>query len=129
MVQATIRDKNIVIVLYVLNLAQGVTLLYMFIKANTVDRCMYAATKLSAVAHQIDPRLDIYGQKSEYIKKVPRKQKCWEDMPNRYNPVTSNTIEEMWEISNDLDLDSLESTLLDWNILERYLGFCLSEQA
>ena len=38
-------------------------------------------------------------------------------------------IEEMWEICKDLDPDSLESALLDWNILGRYLGFRLSDWA
>ena len=65
-----------VIALYVLNLAKGATLLYMSIKANTVDRYLHVAIKLWTVAHQMDPRLDIYGKKSKYIKKVLRAQKC-----------------------------------------------------
>ena len=116
-----------VIALYALTLAQGATLFCIFIKANIVDRYWHITIKLSAAAHQIDPRLDIYRKKSEYIKKVLREQKYWEDMPNRCEPVTSNMIEEMWKNSNNLDLDSLESALLDWNILGRYLGFRLSK--
>ena len=50
-------------------------------------------------------------------------------MSNSYKPVTSDIIEEMWEICKDLELDSLESALLDWNILGRYLGFHLSKWA
>ena len=61
-----------VMALYALNLAQGATLLYMSITANTIDRYLYAAVKLSTAAYQIDPRLDIYRKKTEYIKKVLR---------------------------------------------------------
>ena len=50
-------------------------------------------------------------------------------MPNRREPVTGEMIEEMWEICKDLDPDSLESALLDWNTLGIYLGFRLSEWA
>ena len=50
-------------------------------------------------------------------------------MLNRREPVTDEMIEEMWEICKDLDPDSLECALLDWNILGRYLGFRLSEWA
>ena len=49
-------------------------------------------------------------------------------MPNRYEPVTSDMIAEMWETYNNLDSDSLKSALLDQNILGQYLGFRLSEQ-
>ena len=67
----------------------------MSIKANTIDRYLYAAAKLSIAGYQIDPRLDIYEKKSEYIRKVLREQKHWEDMPNRREPVTSNMIDEI----------------------------------
>ena len=129
MVQATISDKNLVMALYVLNLAQGATLLCMSIKTNIINRYLYTAVKLSTAAHQMDPRLDIYRKKSEYIKKVLREQKCWEDISNRREPVTSDMIEEIRETCNNLDSDSLESYLLDWNILGQYLGFRLSEWA
>ena len=49
-------------------------------------------------------------------------------MLNRCKPVTSTMIEEMQKTCNNLNLDSLESTLLDQNIPGRYLGFRLSEQ-
>ena len=75
MAQATISDKNMVVALYALHLAQGDTLLCMSIKADTIDRYLHAAAKLSTAAHQMDPRLDIYGKKSEHIKKVLREQK------------------------------------------------------
>ena len=51
MVQAIISDKNMVIALYTLNLVQGVTLLYMSMKANIIDRYLHIATKLSAAGH------------------------------------------------------------------------------
>ena len=76
MFQATISDKNMVIALYVLNLAQRATLLCMPTKANIVDRYLYAAAKLSTAAYQIGTKLDMHGKKSEYIKKVLREQKC-----------------------------------------------------
>ena len=77
----------------------------------------------------MDLRLDIYKKKSKYIKKVLREQKCWKDIPNRRKPVTSDMIEEIQKISKDLDPDSLESALLDQNIIDRYLDFYLSKQA
>ena len=77
----------------------------------------------------MDPRLDIFGQKSEFIKKVLREQKCWEEMPNRRELVTNEIIEEIQEICKDSDPDSLECALRDQNILGKYLSFCLSELA
>ena len=38
-------------------------------------------------------------------------------------------IEEMWEMCQNLDPDSLECTLLDWNMLGHYYSFRLSEWA
>ena len=99
--------------LYALNLSQGETLLCRSIKANTIERYLHAAAKLSTTAHRMDPRLDIHGKTSDYIKKVIREQKRSEDMPNRREPVTAKMIEEMWEMCQDLDPDSLECALLD----------------
>ena len=65
-----------VMALYALNLAQGATLLWISIKANTIDRYLHAVAKLLIAAHQMDPRLDIYGKKSKHIMKVLREQKC-----------------------------------------------------
>ena len=73
--QATTSDRNLVVALYSLHLAQGATILCMSIKAGTIDRHMYAAAKLSTAAHLMDPRLDTYGKKSDHIKKVLREQK------------------------------------------------------
>ena len=129
MAQATTSDRNLVVALYALRLAQGATLLCMSIKADTIDRYLHAAAKLSTAAHLMDPRLDTHGKKSEHIKKVLREQKRWEDMPNRREPVTTEMLEQMGEVSKDLDPDSLESALRDWNMLGRYLGFRLSEWA
>ena len=77
----------------------------------------------------MDPRLDIFGKTSEYIKKVIREQKRWEDMPNRREPVTAKMIEEMWKLCKDKDEDIFECAILDWNILGRYYGFRLAEWA
>ena len=99
----------------------------MSIKANTIDRYLYAAEKLCIAAHQMDYRLDVYGKKSEYIKKVLREQKYKKNMLNRCEQVTGKMIEEMQEVYKDLDSDSIECTFPNWNILGRYLGFCLKE--
>ena len=64
MAQAKISDKNMIVALYALNLAQGDNLLCMSIKADTIDRYLHAAAKLSTAAHQMDPRLDTCGKKS-----------------------------------------------------------------
>ena len=58
--QATTSDRNLVVALYVLHLAQGATILCMSIKSDTIDRCLHAAAKLSTAAHLMDPRLDKY---------------------------------------------------------------------
>ena len=50
-------------------------------------------------------------------------------MPNWREPVIAKSINEMWEMCKDLHPDSLEHTLLDWNILGHYYGFCLHEWA
>ena len=113
--------------LYALHLARGETLLCRSIKANTIERYLHAAAKLSTAVHQMDPRLDIFGNTSEHIKKVLREQKRWEDMPNRREPVTSKMIEEMWNMCKGKDANSLECAILDWNMLGRYCGFRLSE--
>ena len=126
---AVANDRNHVIALYALHLAQGETLLCRSIKSGTIERYLQAAAKLSTARHLMDPRLDIYGKTSEHIKKVIREQKRWEDMPNRRETVTAKMIEEMWKICKDLDQDSFECAILDWNILGRYYGFRLSEWA
>ena len=77
----------------------------------------------------MDPRLDIFRKTSEHIKKVVREQKCCEDMPNRREPVIAKMIEQMQKLCKDKDEDSFKCAALDWNILGRYYGFCLSEWA
>ena len=115
--------------LYALYLAQGENILYRSIKANTIERYLHAAAKLSTSVHQMDPRLDIFGKTSEHIKKVIREQKRWEDMPNRREHVTSKMIEEMWKLCKDKGQDSFEHAILDWTMLGQYYGFHLSEWA
>ena len=70
-----VNDNKHAIALYALYLAQGETLLCRSIKANTIERYLHTAAKLSIAAHQMDPRLDIFRKTSEYIKKVIREQK------------------------------------------------------
>ena len=77
-----IGDKNLVMALYALHLAQGETLLCRSIKSNTIERYLHAAAKLYTAAHCADPRLDIHGRTSDHIKRVIREQKRWESIPD-----------------------------------------------
>ena len=52
--------------------------------------------------------MDIYEKKSEFILKVLREQKRWEDIPNRREPVTKEMIEERIALTRSKILESDE---------------------
>ena len=95
-----VSDRNYILALYALYLAQGNTIQYLAIRSSTIDRYLLAAAKLSTAAHQMDPRLDIHGKKSAQILKVINEQKRWEEMPKRREPVTVAMIKDLESNSN-----------------------------
>ena len=122
-----VPDRNYILALHALHLAQGHTIHCLAIRSGTIDRHLHAAAKISTAANQMDPILDIHGKKSASITKVINEQKRWEEMPKRREPVTVAMIKDLEANARATGPDSLESALYDWNVMGHYYGFRLSE--
>lgn len=122
-------DRNLVMALYAMHLAQGYGIQCRTLKSGTIQRYLLAAATISENHKLPDPRLNNRGITSSYIHKVLNELKRWEDMPNRREPVTVAMLRKMHALCDTMHDDSLESALYDWNVLGIYYGFRLGEWA
>ena len=122
-------DRNLVMALYAMHLAQGHGIQCRTIKSGTIQRYLMAAATISENHKLPDPRLNSRGITSPYIYKVLNELKRWEAMPNRREPVTVAMLHKMHALCAILHDDSLETALYDWNVLGIYYGFRLGEWA
>ena len=124
------EDRAFLIACYLLHLAQGSTLLCRSIKSGTLTECIRAAAKLCVPTELMDPRLDKFGRKSEFIEKMLHKCKRWELMADRQEPVTAAMLDYIIDLADKDSLpDYLLSAMADWLVLGKYTGFRISEWA
>ena len=110
-------DRNLVMALYAIHLAQGHGIQCRTIKPGTIQRYLMAAAMISKNHKLPDPRLNSRGITSPDIYKVLNELKRWEAMPNRREPVTVAMLHKMHALCTILHDDSLETALYDWNVL------------
>ena len=122
-------DRNMIIALFILSLAQGNTIKCISIKESTAKRYMSAACDFSKRLHFPDPSLDQRGARAAPINRVLHEMKRWDSMPNRKEPITPAIVDTMRSFAPSDNPDHLHSALLDWNILGQFYGFRSSEWA
>ena len=122
-------DRNMIIALFILSLAQGNTIKCMSIKESTAKRYMSAACDFSKRLHFPDPSLDQRGARAAPINRILHEMKRWDSMPNRKEPITPAIVDTMRSFAPSDNPDHLHSALLDWNILGQFYGFRSSEWA
>ena len=104
-------DRNLVIALYAMHLAQGHGIQCHTLKSGTIQRYLLAAATISENHKLPDPRLNSRGITSPYIQKVLKELKQWEAMPNRREPVTITMLHKMHALCTIMHHDSLETVL------------------
>ena len=91
-------DRNIVMALYAMHLAQGHGIKCHTITSGTIERYLMAAAAISEAHKQPDPRLNSRGTTSPYITKVLDELRHWETMPNRRESVTVAIMKHMHDM-------------------------------
>ena len=103
-----------------MHLAQGKNLLCKSIKSKIIKRCLAYTENFSTSSRMMDHVLNMC------IKKVLLKQKCWETITRRREPVTPFMINETLGLCHRIHEDSLEAFLCDWKV-GQLCGYRLGE--
>ena len=122
-------DRNKVMALHALYLAQDSTILSSTAKSITIKCCIKVNLSVSLKFKQLDPLLDTCGLDSKCIKEVLSEVKRWEHVPNHREPVTVKMVLHVHKKCKNKHPDSLESIPYDLIVLGILHGFRLSEWA
>eukprot|EP00957_Ditylum_brightwellii_P030894 2341154-Ditylum_brightwellii.AAC.1 len=99
--------------MYALHLIEGGNLVCRAIKANTIYLYLSAACQLSEQKGLMKPTIDNLSQKSHWITSIINEHKCWENMPNRQEPLTNDMINYIINQAGGKHKDSLEAAMRD----------------
>ena len=115
------EDRNFIMACYTVALCNDENLIHDRIKCSTIKLYLASAARLSVPSEKLDPTKNRFGQQSEFIAAILREHKRCEQMSNRRSPLTPRMIKSAHE-EPQCHPDALNTALLDWLILNMYLG-------
>ena len=115
--------------MYALFVIGGENLVCRAIKADNVNRYLREAADLCKPRRITSSLINEFSSRSDWIKAVIKKQKRWERLSDRQEPMTNGMIEYCIDLAVGIKEDSLEAAIKDWLILGEYTIFRLSEWA
>ena len=116
--------RNAIMACFAATLASGQTILCKSIRADTINKYLSAAAALSRPFHEMNPLINIMGEKSQLVKDIIHETRRWESMPNRREPMTKDMVQYLIKTSASSTLpDGKQSVMTDWLVLGLQAGF------
>ena len=106
--------RNAIMACFAATLASGQTILCRSIRASTIDKYLSAAAALSRPFHEMNPLINIMGEKSQLVKDIIHETRRWESMPNRREPMTKDMVRYLIKTSASSQLpDGKQAVMTD----------------